>query len=546
MNADQLTRWAAASPWASTLAAGLLLLALITTCYLIIRRVGGSVFTAGLGALICTAYSADTSWRFARDHLGMHDTTERLVMFGAGEGALLACAVMARASKKATATDVSAGTPGVPGVLVWCITSVQLVPAFAESGFWAGIVRAAFGPVMAALLWHEAMGLEIRINKPKALSSGLLAQIGHELRERLLSYLGVAVRGRTAAQVTRDRATARAVRLASRRWLGPWGRAALKASVARSAAGTSPEQRQQLLLLLAARRSAAQLRTLDVTSPWTPEPAPEPHPATPLGVTGAELRRMDPIDAILHIRAAHPDASPAELASLSTEYGIPVTDTQVRIALHPRAAERSAYPVFTVQPRRALAPAAQPQPDAADGTATDAAQPQPDAADGTATDAAQPQPDAADGTATDAAQPQPDAADSTGADAAQPQPTTQPDALILDLAPMLPPHLDVCAPALAQTTPPPVPRLRRRPVTSAAVGDREVVNLRLSDEDAELLERAKKVNLQSLQEKGQMASQRRLERELSIGQRRAKRIYPHLPTTLAAAVAEAQPHAKEA
>lgn len=551
MTADQLTRWAAAAPWPAALAAGLLLAALITVCYLIVRRAGGSVFTAGLGAIVCTVYSGDTSWRFARDHLGMHDVGERIVMFGAGEGALLACALMARANKKATAVDGSAGTPGVPGVLVWCITGVQLVPAFTESGFWAGFVRGAIGPVMAALLWHLAMGLEIRVGRPEALSTGLPAQIGHELRERLLSYLGLAVRGRTAEQVTRDRATNRAVRLASRRWLGPWGRAALKASVARAAVGTDAEQRQKLLQLLTARRSADQLRTLDVAAPWVVEPAPQPHPATPLGVAGAELRRMDPVDAVRHVAAAHPDASPERLAALCTEYGVPVTATQVRIALHPKAAQPSAQPVFTVQPRPALAPTAhpQPQPDAAGDFETVAAsalavaQP-PSASDDTAS--AHPQPDAADECATEDAQSpeadaQPDAADECAAEDAQP------DALILDLAPMLPPQSEVCAPdPVAQ---PPAPRRTARPRRRNAVhaaASRGVVNLRVTDADAQLLQRARELNVRSLGEDGRKAPLRLLQSELGIGQRRAQRIQAALPDTLAAAIAAAQPDAEGA
>jgi hypothetical protein len=329
---DQPIAWTAGH-WPTVAAAGVLVVLLAGLAAYIAHRTSGAVLTAGLGALVATAFSADTSWRFAGHQLRMTDN-ERLGLFAAGEIALIACAVMARANKKATATDTEAGTPGVPGVLVWCITGVQLVPAFAESGFWGGLIRSVFGPIMAALLWHLAMGLEIRVTKPEALSTGLPAQIGHELRERLLSHLGLAVRGRTAAQVTRDRATARAVRLASRNHLGPWGRAALKASVARSGAATNAEQRHRLLQLLAARRGAAELRTVPVTSPWVPQPVPEAYPATPLGVTGAELRRMDPLDAVLLIRAAHPDATEAELASLSTGYGVPVSEAQVHVALH--------------------------------------------------------------------------------------------------------------------------------------------------------------------------------------------------------------------
>ncbi len=372
---DQSISWAVDHPEAVAVAAGLLLAATIAVCWTVVRRTDGAVLTAGLGALVATAFSADTSWRFADHQLHMADG-ERLALFAAGEFALLACAVMARANKKATATADKAGTPGVPGVLVWCITTVQVIPAYSESGLLGGTVRTVFGPVMAALLWHLAMGLEIRVARPEALSSGLPAQIGAELRERLLSYLGLATRNRTAEQISRDRATARAVRLASRRWLGPWGKAALAASVARSQAAVNGEQSHQLLQQLAGRRSAAELRTVPVVSPWVAQPVPDPYPATPLGVTGAELRRMDPLAAVHQIRAAHPDRTPAEVAALCTEYGVPVSETQVRIALRvgnpdpvpasvPAAPER---PQLAAAPGEAPAavPAPEPVPDPAD------------------------------------------------------------------------------------------------------------------------------------------------------------------------------------
>jgi hypothetical protein len=218
------------------------------------------------------------------------------------------------------------------------------------------------------------MGLEIRVSRPEALATGLPAQIGHELRERLLSYLGLAARPRTAEQISRDRATARAVRLGSRRWLGPWGRAALASSLARSGAALDGQQRHQLMQQLAGRRSAGEVRTVPVISPWIPQPVPEPYPATPLGVTGAQLRTMDPLDAVLRVHAAHPAASPPELASLCTEYGVPVSETQVRIAL--RAASPAAVPAVPERPQLVAAPeqtpAPEPVPDQADVPVPDA------------------------------------------------------------------------------------------------------------------------------------------------------------------------------
>ncbi|MEV7112359.1 hypothetical protein [Streptomyces anulatus] len=354
MPTNPLITWAVDHPWPTasiTAAATLTVLGCAWATVRALRSVAwpdGPVLTAGAGALLCTAYSGDTSWRFAESKLGMADTTERVVMFAAGELALLACAVMARSNKAATSTTDTAGTAGVPGALVWCITGVQIVPAFHESGFWGGTVRAFFGPVCAALLWHLAMGLEIRVARPEALSTGLPAVIGRELRERLLSRLGLAARDRTAEQITRDRATARAVHLATVLELSPKGRLAgyrrrrLAAAVARSGAGTNGEQKHRLLQQLAARRTSGQLATVPLDSPWAGTPVPaEAYPRTPLGVTGAQLRAMDPLAVVHLVRAAHPAVEPGGIAALCTEYGVPVSETQVRIALR---AGNSLYP----------------------------------------------------------------------------------------------------------------------------------------------------------------------------------------------------------
>ena len=535
MSLDLLIMRTAGHAWPALLTAGILLALVSGLAALIVRRTSGAVLIAGIGALICTGYSGDTSWRFAEHRLGMADADERAVMFAAGEVALLACAVMARANKRATATDGHAGTPGVPGVLVWCITGVQVIPAFAESGFWAGIVRAVFGPVMAALLWHLAMGLEIRVTKPEALSTGLPAQIGHELRERLLSHLGLATRNRTAEEITRDRAHARAVRLGARRHLGPWGRARLAAAVARTRAAADGARRHALLTDLAGRRTAEQLRTMDVASPWVPEPAPQPHPATPLGVTGAQLRRMDPIDAVRAIAAARPAAEPEELASLATEYGVPVSATQARLALRPSAAlpQPHAQPMLTVQPQLTASPG---QPQLLKRPTTDGFD------DVAASALAVAQPDTtAPGLASE----------TSPAAAAHDVPG---EALVLDLAPMLPPHPDVSAPAPAAAPPQPTqvtPATSTAPASAAAPPrDRShVAQLHSPDSDALVITKARQLNIRCLIDTGKQVSQRQLQRDLGIGQRRAQRIHAQLPTTLPAAPATAtaaQPEAKEA
>lgn len=235
------------------------------------RRVGTpAVWVAALAALNCTVYSADTSWRFAADYLDMAGTVERAMMFSAAELALFATALMARQNLK------TQGAPGLPGALVWVITGVQVIPAYAESGTVGGTVRAFVGPVMAAVLWHLAMGIELRLHKPDAASQGLLATLGREARERLFSRLGVATRSRDAAQITKDRATRRAVALASQ--LAGMSAAErekdtkvtrrLQSALTRAEVGTDPQQREAFLEQLAARRHAAALATVDLPSPW--------------------------------------------------------------------------------------------------------------------------------------------------------------------------------------------------------------------------------------------------------------------------------------
>ncbi|OKI09377.1 hypothetical protein A6A06_01305 [Streptomyces sp. CB02923] len=233
-----------------------------------------AVKIAALAALGCTAYSADTSWAFAADYLGMDGTAERAALFGVAELALFATALMARQNLTVQ------GAPGLPGTLVWVITGVQVIPAFAESGPVGGTVRAIVGPVMAAVLWHQAMGIELRLRTPGAASHGLIAILGREARERLLSRLGIAARDRDAAQITRDRATARAVALAAclaertpeqqQGWRSRRLARRLSKAVGRAAVGTDPVRRGELLDQLAARRHALALATVPLPSPWPP------------------------------------------------------------------------------------------------------------------------------------------------------------------------------------------------------------------------------------------------------------------------------------
>ncbi|MEU0783259.1 hypothetical protein ABZ341_17010 [Streptomyces sp. NPDC006173] len=261
---NSLLMWAQAHPLPTAVGAGLLLAVLAVL--LRASRPPAAVVVASIAAMACTAYSGDTSWGFAEHRLGMTSDTERGAMFAAAELALFSCALMARQNLRGPQK-----APGTPGLLVWFITGVQVIPAYAESGIVGGTVRAVVGPIMAALLWHLAMGIELRHTKPGAGSQSLVAVVGRELRERLLSRLGLATRDRTAEQITRDRATARAVQLAARPNLHRWGKARLAAAVARSGVGTDAEQRDVMMRMLAARRGAGSLATVELPSPFVPD-----------------------------------------------------------------------------------------------------------------------------------------------------------------------------------------------------------------------------------------------------------------------------------
>ncbi|MCQ9179151.1 hypothetical protein KMT30_08900 [Streptomyces sp. IBSBF 2953] len=102
-----------------------------------------------IAAVGCTAYAADTNWRFAGHHLGMTGAAERTVFVVAGALALVAGVLMA-----SPARGGSQLSPGRPQVLIWVIAGVQAGAAYAESGLVAGTVRAVIGPVSATLMWH--------------------------------------------------------------------------------------------------------------------------------------------------------------------------------------------------------------------------------------------------------------------------------------------------------------------------------------------------------------------------------------------------------
>ncbi|MFJ3667766.1 hypothetical protein ACIPSE_15075 [Streptomyces sp. NPDC090106] len=295
------------------------------------RRDTAAIPVAAVAAIGCTAYSADTSWRFAADYLDMSGTTERAAMFAVAELALFSTALMARANLNGPKQ-----APGLPGTLTWVITGVQIVPAYAESGLVGGTIRAFVGPVLAAMLWHLAMGIELRNRSPHSGSRSLTAVLARQARERLLARLGIADRDADAARLIRERALDRAVTLILRaEAMTPEKRAKRRGRrlirrlhQALEQADVDRDERQDKLLLrkLATRQQALALATVPLPARWS-------HPAPGLagGSTIASLR------ATTANRAEIPDSPPSKVAG----------DIAARRAARPRPENRPPQPART-------------------------------------------------------------------------------------------------------------------------------------------------------------------------------------------------------
>ncbi|MER7487957.1 hypothetical protein ABTY20_19025 [Streptomyces sp. NPDC126497] len=152
-------------------------------------------------AALSLAMSADTSYRFLETALQITNETERMILCGVAEAAIIALTVYAWATR----------TKG-PAYLAYAAVLVQAIPAFQVSGSVGGPVRVVLGPVLLAVLLHLLLGLELRMSGEK--STGLLASALRELRERLTAFLGIGRRGADSAAIARSRAADRAVDLA--------------------------------------------------------------------------------------------------------------------------------------------------------------------------------------------------------------------------------------------------------------------------------------------------------------------------------------------
>lgn len=224
-------------------------------------------YLASLGGL---CVSLNTSWRFFGDKLHIVGA-ERVIMFSVLEAALVACALGMRANvRRVDAHTGRPGPAGAPRLVAWALCGLSAYAALLLSGPIDGAARVALGPVLSLVMLHLALGIEIR--QTSGARAGTWARVTGELRERVLSRLGLADDDRDAVTRTRQRAASRAALLAlnssARRRTIRLTKALRAAQIAHD-----PAMRDRMLAELAVLRSADELTTLTQPSPWN-ETAP--------------------------------------------------------------------------------------------------------------------------------------------------------------------------------------------------------------------------------------------------------------------------------
>jgi hypothetical protein len=219
-------------------------------------------YLASTGGL---AVSLNTSWRFFGQRLGITGA-EQVIMFSVVELALVACALGMRVNvRRVDSVTGRPGAAGAPRIVAWVLCGLSAYAALLLSGPIEGIARVALGPTLSLVMLHLALGIEIRNHTTTR--TGTWARVGRELRERVLSRLGLADDDRDASTRTRERAARRVARLA----LGEQtSLRTARLSRALRASNVAHDERiqQRMLAELAVLRHAGELATLPLPSPW--------------------------------------------------------------------------------------------------------------------------------------------------------------------------------------------------------------------------------------------------------------------------------------
>lgn len=267
---------------AALVVAVVLLLLLVRPAVRLLRRLPAGTpwfyYLASAGGL---AVSLNTSWRFFGDRLGVTGA-ERVVMFSVVELALVACALGMRANvRRLDPVTGRTGAPGAPRSVAWVLCGLSAYAALLLSGPVDGIARVALGPLLSLVMLHLALGIEIR-NRTTT-RTGTWARVADELRERVLSRLGLADDDRDALTRTRERA-ARRIAVLALSGRTPLRTARLSRALRTSNVAHDDRIQRRMLAELAVLRHAGELATLALPSPWT-VPTVTPPSVTPPTVT---------------------------------------------------------------------------------------------------------------------------------------------------------------------------------------------------------------------------------------------------------------------
>ncbi|MEU0883674.1 hypothetical protein ABZ345_34155 [Lentzea sp. NPDC005914] len=210
-------------------------------------------------ALLSIGVSVDTSWRFFEQRLGITDSWERVALFSVMEAALVACGWAMRGGVRQN------GRPGPARLVAWALTAFAAFAALSLSGPVAGTARVLLGPVLGLVMLHLALGIEIRAARQRTTT---WARVGRELRERLLSLLGLGDDHRDALARTRDRAALRAAKLAIASPWTPRRKARLRKALHASHVAHDPAQRDRMLRELGVLQHADKLASTTQSAPW--------------------------------------------------------------------------------------------------------------------------------------------------------------------------------------------------------------------------------------------------------------------------------------
>ncbi|WP_280463526.1 hypothetical protein [Nocardia carnea] len=213
-----------------------------------------------LAAAATLPLSVNTSWHFFEDTLGIKNTVELVGMAAIMEFVLVVCGI-------GMAVNVNRfGDPGPFRTIVWGICGFSGWTAWHMSETTGEAVgRLVLGPILGAVMLHVALGL---IKRSKHQRTGVVARVGRELRERMLSRIGLADDERDAAQRTRDRAATRAVELSLPKRFR-WSRQArLERALLAAGVADDPSLRDRLMARRQVVHNAHRLAELDQGSPW--------------------------------------------------------------------------------------------------------------------------------------------------------------------------------------------------------------------------------------------------------------------------------------